>query len=494
MLQRCSRHGHLYRYGGALYPNQQRYNKDSNSFEQQPIVAQVSTTSNRSKRNVVANTFPMKIENFMPGLRKNNQILKVPSVEDENQNRIDEIIKKNFGEDPTEDIDELLRPKPLVGSMQKIESKERKDKVVDVPDLTPDFIAKLKPKLEEAKANFRSRISKIVNKARLDAIKASHMIQKRSTESSESDVPEMFSGENFDGNYESIWFTDESAESDGIENSIAKNPKNVDSDRIRKHCDRCGELAKKFPCPSCGGPIPSDVSQPQHFQMTQRNLNRYVPQQRTPPPSQPKYDQFDDVTVGSYHNRPAYGELQDILSKNSGAIYEQNRGVGGGHLLQPMNFEHASDAIRFIQELTQRNNHENVDYYSNDYSYDVGARPQNVHAKRSFKIVPLAEKDDGSVFVKISPVKKSQTEDDDQTTLTPKSDDERNKKANFQKFVRDGKKYEILALNANGSDGGSVGSDEDLEILKYIHAVNQKGHRANDDASVEIDDPNIMMT
>lgn len=512
LLQRCPKHGHLYQCGGALYPNQQRYNKDLPSLQHQ-TPDQSPTSSDRSKRSIA--TFPFKIQTILPGLRSNNQIMKVPSVVDEKQNQISEIIKKNFGEDPRENIEELLRPKPL-GSARKIESDAEKAPVVKVPvpqasmPVKSDFIMNIKPKLEEAKSKFRSQMTKIVNKARLEAIKAKHMIQKRSTESTESKESDFSDVYMDDGSsYEPIWVTDESVENLDTETKVndLQNPNEEDKtpvDRIRKHCDRCGELAKKFPCPSCGA-YPSEGLQPQNFEMKQRNSIRYVPGQPKQSPqhlSQPRYVfdrsghrhediQFtDDVPVGSHHNYPnGYGQLQDILSKNSAAMNSQNRGIGEGHLLQPMNFEHASDAIRFIQQLTQiNNNQQNEDYYSSGNSYDeVGAKSQNYHAKRSFKIVPLAEKDDGSVFFKILPVGSSETRHDSTVDEAPSREginfSEKKPTANFEKFVRNGKKYEILALSSNGSDEGSIASEEDLEILKYIYAVNQKGI-AKENASI----------
>lgn len=392
-------------------------------------------------------------------------------------------MKQNFGEDPMENIDELLRPKPL-GSQRNVN-----DAVEETPSPVPaksDFISKIKPKIEEAKSNLRSQITKFVNKVRLDTIKANHLIQKRSTESDVSD-------ETFDVSYEPV----------GDDDHASTN------DRFRKNCERCAQLAKKFPCPSCAAAIPSDEQRV-----------RYTPQQFEVQVNQPRYvaERFadtngnDEFTVGSYHNQPAYSELEHILSKNSGSIYSQNRGVGEGHILQPMNFEHASEAIRFIQELTQRNGNPLNEGYRNGNPYDVGSGPQNFHAKRSFKIVPLAEKEDGSVFVKISPVgvaksksvsksklnekpKSSPVEntkyEDDETMLTSNVDEQK-PKANFEKFVRNGKKYEILALNGDDSDEGSVGSEEDLEILKYIYAVNQKGlAKEVDDSDGMIDDNDL---
>lgn len=526
MLQRCPKHGHLYQYGGALYPNPQRYNQDSRSLQQQQqqIPDQVRTSSDRPKRNVPS-AFPIKFQQILPGLRPNNQITKVTPVEDETEKRIAEILKANFGEDPRENIEELLRPKPL-GSAKKIESDAAKAKTMDVP-ASPDFISKMKPKLEEARSNFRSQITKIVNKARLDAIRAKHLIQKRSTEPkiSESELNDMYldEGESFDGSYEPIWITEESVEQEtedpinDRENGNAVGE--LTNDRFRKHtCNRCGELAQKFPCPSCGA-APSEVSEPQNFEMKQGHPSRYVQGHTKQTPqhlAQPRneFRHGDDVTVGSYHQPNAYGQLQDILNKNSGAMYTQNRRLGDGHLVQPMDFEHASDAIRFIQELTQRNNNQyNADYYSNGNSYNVGASPQNYHAKRSFQIVPLAEKDDGSVFVKISPIRSSKLNNEPKVNESsnnrplennPESDEQyydetksasrlhendfsgQKPKPNFQKFVRGGKNYEILALSANGSNEGSVGSEEDMEILKYIYAVNQKGDSKGNSSAKKI--------
>lgn len=521
VLQRCPKHGHLYQYGGALYPNQQRYNKDSSSFRQQPqqIPDQFLISSGRSKRNV-ANPFPVKkIQELLPGLRPNNRITKVQPVQDESEKRIAEILKANFGEDPRENIEELLRPKPL-GSAQKIEDEVAKVKSMDAP-ATSDFLLKIKPKLEEARSNFRTQIAKIVNKARLDAIRAKHLIQKRSTDK-EPDFSEMFldDGESFDGNYEPIWITDESVEQqieDPINDSENSNAVGRSTnDRFRKHCERCGELAQKFPCPSCGA-APPERSEPQNFEINQGHPTRYVQGQTKQTPTeylaQPRYD---DVTVGSYHHhQPNYGQLQGILDKNSKSMHLQNRKVGDGHLVQPMDFQHASDAIRFIQELTERNNNQyNDDYYSNGNSYEVGASPQNYHAKRSFQIVPLAEKDDGSVFVKISPVRSSKlnnapkvngnsnhnnpehdAENDEQyyneTTVASSYDgshfSEEKPKANFQKFIRGGKNYEILALSANGSNEGSVGSEEDLEILKYVYALNQKADNKENSSADKVE-------
>lgn len=503
LLQRCPKHGHLYQHGGALYPIQQRYNKDSRSVEHQ-IPDQIPTPSDRTKRSV-ANTFPFKIQEILPGLRPNNQIMKTPSSPvNENDNRIEEILKKNFGEDPRENIEELLRPKPL-GSVKKIEGDVEPKIDLPAPE-TSDFMLNVKPKLEEARANFRSQISKIVNKARLSAIKAKHLISKRSADSKESDLSDVYSEDdsNFDGNFEPIWITDDSAEELDTKSAV-NDPENANGlgepavDRIRKHCDRCGELAHKFPCPSCGV-VPS---QAQNFEMKQRNAR---PDQTPDHLAQPRYifDQSghryvetnenierDDVTVGSYHNQPnGYGQLQDILDQNSEALHSQNRGIGPGHLLQPMNFEHASDAIRFIQELTQRNNNQhNEDYYSNGNSYNVGSSSPNFrHSKRSFKIVPLAEKDDGSVFVKISPIRAPKLEHVskiDRNIENSSNFSEKKSKTNFQKFVRNGKKYEILALNSNGENAdGSVASEEDLEILKYVYALNQNG-QTNGNAPTE---------
>lgn len=481
---------------------------------------------------------------MLPGLRPNNQIMKV--TEDENQNRISEILKTNFGEDPNENIEELLRPKPLGLAKQIQNDVEKVEDSGDVTSKTSDFILKIKPKLQEARSNIRSQITKIVNKARLDTIRANHLIEKRSTETSseastestESDPSEVFLGD-FDGSYEPIWITATTENADAskenaeepIENSVndalsanEKSPSNID--RFRKHCERCGELARKFPCPSCGA-YPSDVTHPQgnptphnHGHMEYNTQPRYIS------------DQFDqrqdfgrngklagsqqgvDVTVGNYHNEPAYGELDDILDKNSKTMYSQNRRVDEGHLVQPMDFAHTSDAIRFIQELTQRNNNQyNEDYYSNGNSYDVGASARSYPAKRSFNIVPLVEKDDGSVLVKISPTRpltnsnKNWAKVNENSIVIPKSYDEDEKKstsglaenifnkekttANFEKFVRDGKKYEILALSPNGSEEGSVGSEEDMEILKYIYVVNQKENQKqninNDSINTEVD-------
>lgn len=461
--------------------------------------------------------------------------MKIPNTEQENRNRIAEILKKNFGDYASEDIEELLRPKPL-GATKRVESTG--EKVQQQEPILPksDFITQIQPKLQEARSNLRSQITKIVNKVRLNAIKAKHNIQKRSTESTEASLSDVNFNESFDGSFddstEPIWITDESIEEHNTGNVIndSENVGEKDEptgDRFRKHCEHCGELAKKFPCPSCGS-IPAGVSHQQNFEtMRQDESIPYAPSQvdkTSAHLSKPRYvfdrqqiannEQFDgyaqgdDGTVGSYHNPNAYGELEHILHENSESLHLQNRRVGNGHLLQPLNLAHASDAIRFIQELTQRNNEQtNGDYYRN--SYDVGGTSQNYHAKRSFEIVPLAEKDDGSVFVKISPHTEYQSELKNQQRVSGKSDInfdnyekyegdddvpklstienqfvENKPKANFEKFVRGGKKYEILALSANGSEEGSVGSDEDMEILKYIYAVNQK-EQARENSSTE---------
>lgn len=475
VLQRCPKHGHHYRYGGALYPNQQRYNNDLSTFQPQ-IPDQVLTSSGRSKRDV-AMTFPMKIQ-ILPGLRRNNQITKVQSVEDENENRIAQVLKTNFGED----IEELLRPKPL-GPAQKIESNEAKVQNIAVP-ATSDFISKIEPKLQEARSNLRSKISKIVNKARLNAIRAKHLIEKRSTESKKTMGN---TGENV-----------EESDTKSIINELADEGGDTSVSRCRKHCNRCGELAKKLPCPSCGA-YPSEGSQPHYFETKQINPTTYVPRHAKQTP-QPKYGftqsgqryvennikpkfvrsrQGDDVSVGSYHRRPAYSELQDILDRNSKSLYSQNRRLGDDHLVQPMDFEHASDAIRFIEELTQRNNNQqNADYYSNGNSYDVGARSQNYHQKRSYKIVRVAAKDDGSVLVKISPnTDRSKLNSESKVTAMidryAKYDDDDAKTSNLHgknKFVQVDEKFKILPLSANGSEEGSEVSEEDLGILKYIYA------------------------
>lgn len=491
---------------------------------QPQIPDQVLTSSGRSKRDV-AMTFPTKIQ-ILPGLRRNNQITKVPSVEDENENRIAQVLKTNFGED----IEELLRPKPL-GSAQKIESNEAKVQN-DAVLATSEFISRIEPKLQEARSNLRSKISKLVNKARLNAIRAKHLIQKRSTESKNTDLSDvhMVDG-HFDTGCEPIGNTGENVEESdtkSIINELADEGGDKSVSRCRKHCNRCGELAKKFPCPSCGA-YPSEGSQPHYFETKQINPTAYVPR-HAKQTSQPKYvftesgqryvennsepkfvrsRQGDDVTVGSYHRRPAYSELQDILDRNSKSLYSQNRRLGDEHLVQPMDFEHASDAIRFIEELTQRNNNQhNADYYSNGNSYDVGARSQNYHQKRSYKIERVAAKDDGSLLVKISPNtdrsklnseskvtaiidRYAKYDDDDATTsnLHGKNFIEKKPKANFNKFVRVDEKFKILPLSANGSEEGSEVSEEDVGILDYIYAKEQNEH--TEENTIEKNKPTV---
>lgn len=459
--------------------------QDLTSFQRQ-ILDQALTSSDRPKRDV-AMSFPIKIQGILPGLRTNNQIMKVPSVEDENENRIAEILKTNFGQDPRENMEELLRPKPL-GSGQKIESNDAK--VQDINESArSDFISKIAPKLEEARSKLRGQITKIVNKARLNAIKANHLIQKRSTEAERAELSDV----HMDESYQPISIaSNDNVEESEPKHSIEGGESTVN--RFRKHCGQC----RSFPCPRCGAfysERTQERAQPRNYRLKQRDPTTYVPRRANQAPeylAQPrsvsdrygKYNgrsrQGDDVTVGSYHNRrPGYIELKDILDKNSKALYSQNRRLGDEHLVQPMDFEHATDAIRFIQELTQRNNNEqNEDYYSN------GA--QNFHEKRSYKIVPLAEKDDGSVFVKISPTRhpskltnkpkvaaKINGYDDAETkvasSLNGKNLIEEKPKANFTQFVRDGKKYEILEL----SEEEGANSEEDLKILKYIYAVDQ---------------------
>lgn len=539
ILQSCPKHGHLYQSGGILNPsNQQRYNQDPNL--QQQIPDQVSTSADRLKRQVT-NNFPKKIQDILPGLRSNNQISKVPTNEENSQNRNSEIMKMNFGVDPAEDIEELLRPKPL-GFEQSVQSEPDQ-----VKSTMPDFILKINPKLQEARSNIRSGISKIVNKARLDAIMRNHMIQKRSTEFDQSELSDVYFDDpyNFERSYETLSSAESDEkieESDNHKPQFDSDPVNADehdldqsnSDRIRKHCDRCGELAQKFPCPSCGG-MSLERSQPQYFEMRQGNLIPYIPGnvvQTLDHSFQPRYvfDRFghrylenngklklvgpkqidDDVTVGSYYKDPdVYSELKDILHRNSETIHSTNYKVGGDHLVQPMNLAHATDAIRFIQELTQKHNNQyNEDYYSNGESYEVGSS-RNYPAKRSFKIIPLVEdEDDGSVLVKIAPTGGSQTKLKNEKlkskdysklygvdSVQSKPSFEKNvisgekTKANFEKFVRDGKKYQILALSENGSVEGSVGSDEDLAILKYIYAVNRK-EQSDENASTKISDEN----
>lgn len=510
LLQRCPRHGHLYRNGGPLYPsNPQRYNQLLSSFPQQ-IPDQVSTSFDRSKRESVNYS---QTQHNLPALRENDPRRKMTEEE-----RIHQIYEQNFREDPSVNIDELIRPKPLRATeVTQNYVNNNSELFGDVK--TPDFISKIKLKVDEVRSNLRNQITKVVNKARLDTIRASHMIQKRSaqtpTESTESDLSEMFLGddEHFDGSYEPIWITThgESGEEhkehvqepkEPQVNAIEKSPSN----RYRKHCERCGELTQKFPCPSCGA-YPSEAAQPQ------RNPIPYNPghvEFNTQPRHSfdnngkfPASQQGDDVTVGSYYPG-AFGELKDILNKNSKTIYSQNRRLGEDHLVQPMDFAHASDAIRFIQELTQRNNEQyNQDYYSNGNSYDVGASSPSYPVKRSFKIVPLAEKDDGSVFVKISPVTNSNNNKSKGNSFVypkpyvndakrasgveEKNFNEQKSKANFKPFVRDGKKYEILSLNANGSDEGSFGSEEDMEILKYVYSVHQNESQKQNSATKMID-------
>lgn len=233
------------------------------------------------------------------------------------------------------------------------------------------FIKMLKPKIQKATNNMKTKFDQLFNKASINEITDDeHFMHKRSVE------PELFKADDIDGK----------------------------KDRVRKYCPtHC-----VYPCSVCGGgtlmaPPPLQPLPPQYIEFVNGQASAFSPiSARSIPVSAPSpryvFDRFghrylehegslkllapsrtdNGPIIGSAYeggNRP-FNQLENILDHNSEFIDETNQG-DPEHLIQdPIGL--VLDTLSFISDITTRGS---ADRYKHTYERSMADEPNQPQAE-----------------------------------------------------------------------------------------------------------------